>query len=216
LAFLKVVGKENFSQLMKIVDEGKPALTQQVIAILSSSGEKKAIQLLGNFISYQNSSIKRAAIRALAKIKDSTASRILIEFLADKEEDIRILATENIAYPIDDFLLKPVLNIIQLKSFKKKSRREKQALLNLLARSKNRVAIKKIEEIIIKTSFFSFPRRVENSLCAIKALEQATIDRDTAIEILKKGTRIHHRKIKKTALTALNKLSSSTVNRNLS
>ncbi len=207
LNFLRVVANKNWEKLIKIADEDKPALAQEVIAILCSSGEKKAIQLLAHFIPYQNRAIKQAAIQALGKIKESTASKILIGFLADKEEDIRIAAAENIVSPPDDFLLKPVLNIIKHKSFKKRSRREKQTLLNLLARSRNKLALKTIKEIITKTGFFSFHKRVENSLCALKALEQETVDKTTVIDILHRGAKSRHRQVKRLALNMLEKMS---------
>ena len=206
LAFLKVVGKENFNQLMMIADEEKPALTQEIISILSSSGEKKAVQLLANFIPYQNKSIKQATILALGRIKDSTANRILVGFLADKEEELRLLAAENIATPLESSPLKFIIKIIQLKSFKKKSHREKQAFLNLLARSHNQLAIKKLEEIITKTGLFSFPKRVESALLAIKALEEEAADKADAILVLKKAIKVHRPKIRKAALASLKRL----------
>lgn len=204
LEFFKEIGKKNFSFLMDIVDEERPSLTKEVIAILSSIKEKKTVQFLANFIPYRNKSIKQAAIKSLGKIEDLIATKILIGFLADEEENLRILAAQNLLYFPNSSVLKPVFNIIQKKDFKKKNRKEKIALLSILARSGSQDAWRILEEILKKPSFLSFPKQIENSLCAIKVLENAgTVE---AIKILKKGAQVHHKKIRKATRFALEKL----------
>jgi len=203
--YLREIGKENFTVLMGITQEERPFLTKEVIAILGSIGEKRVIQFLANFVSSRNKSIKRAAIESLGKIEDVTASKILIGFLADEEEEIRILAAKNIYYFGDASILKPVVDLVRKKTFKKKNRPEKQALLNLIGNSRTEEASDFLEVLLKKSSFFARSKQIETRLCAVKALED--MGTPEAVNALKEGTRLRAKKIKEACRLALEKLS---------
>jgi len=203
--YLREIGKENFTVLMDITQEERPSLTKEVIAILGSIGEKRVIQFLANFVSSRNKSIKRAAIESLGKIEDVTASKILIGFLADEEEEIRILAAKNIHYFGDASILKPVVDLVRKKTFKKKNRPEKQALLDLIGNSKTEEASDFLEVLLKKSSFFARSKQIETRLCAVKSLED--MGTPEAVNALKEGTRLRAKKIKEACRLALEKLS---------
>lgn len=201
LNYLKRIGKTNYAALMDIADEERTTLTKEIISILSSVQDRKATLLLANFIPYRNTSIKRAAVESLGKIKDSLASKILIGFMADEDEELRILAVQNIHSFEDISLMKPVMQTVQDKAFKKKSTQEKQAYLDLLARSRSKEAFRVLQNIIMKTGFFSRPKRVEISLQAIKALEAARTPE--AVEILRNAIKARKKRLRQAARLAI-------------
>lgn len=203
--YLIELSKNNFTVLMDIAQEERPALTKEIIAILGSIKEKRAIQFLANFISSRNISIKQAAIESLGKIDEVTASKILIGFLEDEDENLRILAAQNLHYFGDTPILSPVINLVKEKTFKKKNRAEKQALLDILGRSKTEEASKSLEALLKKSSFFARSKQIETRLCAVKALED--MGTSEAVKALKEGTRLRTKKIKKACRIALEKLS---------
>lgn len=207
--YFKKLSKEDFSALMELAQEDRVSLTKEIISILGSAEDKRMILLLANFLSYRNASIKRAAIESLGKVEEPSASKILIRFMADKDEKLRILATKNFRIHEDESLLKSTMQMVQDKSFMKKSVEEKQSLMDVLARSKMEKAYEFLQHMILKTGFFSRPKRVESSLCAIKALEKAGTPE--AINILRKATKSSGKKVRQASRSALQKLSASKV-----
>ena len=207
--YLKKLGRENFSALMELAQEDRIFLTREIISILGSAEDKRMILLLANFLTYRNASVKRTAIETLGKVEEPSASKILIRFMADKDEKLRILAAENLRIHQDGSLLKSIIQIVQNKSFMKKSVEEKQSLMDVLARSKMDKAYEFLQHMILKTGLFSRPKRVESSLCAIKALEKAGTAE--AINILRKATKSSGKKVKQASRSALQKLSASKV-----
>lgn len=207
--YLKKLGKEDFSALMELAQEDRISLTKEIISILGSAEDKRMILLLANFLSYQNASIKKAAVESLGKVEDPSASKILIRFMADKDEKLRILATNNLQIYEDESVLKSMMQIVQDKSFMKKRTEEKQSLMDVLARSKMDRAYEFLQHMILKTGFFSRPKRIESSLCAIKALEKAGTPE--AINILRKATKSSGKRMRQASRSALQKLSASKV-----
>lgn len=206
LDYIREIGKEDYHELMDIADEERISLTKEVIAILGSMEDRKAVHLLANFIPYRNKSIKRAAVDSLGKVSDPVASKILLGFLDDEDEEIRISAAQNIRF-FDDTLLKTFLQVVQDRDFKKKSPEEKQTLLNLLARNQTEEAFGCLEEMIRKTGFLARRRRIESSLCATKVLE--ALGTEKAMEVLRRGSRARNTKVRRACRLALERLSSS-------
>ncbi len=207
--YFKKLSKEDFSALMELAQEDRVSLTKEIISILGFAEDKRMILLLANFLSYRNASIKRAAIESLGKVEEPSASKILIRFMADKDEKLRILATKNLRIHEDESLLKSTMQMVQDKSFLKKSVEEKQSLMDVLARSKMEKAYEFLQYMILKTGFFSRPKRVESSLCAIEAMEKAGTPE--AINILRKATKSSGKKVRQASRSALQKLSTSKV-----
>jgi len=192
--FLKEIGEKDCTALIGLAKEKRPAMTKEVIAVLGSLEDKRAIQFLANFISSKDKSIKRMAIESLGKIKDANASKILIGFLADEDENLRILSAQNLHYFGDTSTLKPVMKMGEMKTFKKKSRQEKQALFDFLGRSKTHEACDFLSKTIKKSSFFGRSKQNETRLCAVRALEK--IATPEALQVLNAGTQVRTKKIR--------------------
>lgn len=206
--FLKEMGEKNYNALINLAHEGRPALTKEIIAILGGLEDKRAIQFLANFINSQDKSIKRMAIESLGKIKDTKAAKILTGFLADEDENLRIHAAQNLDYFEDQATLKFIMNIAENKSFKKKNPQEKQALLDVLGRSKKKEAVEFLGVLLKKSIFFSRSKQNETRLCAARALEKTGIPE--ALEALKVGSRVRTKKVRVACRLALERLSPET------
>lgn len=203
--YLKEMGEKDYIALISLAQEERPSLTKGVIAVLGSIVDKRAVQFLANFITSRDKSIKREAILALSQIEDEKAAKILIGFLDDEDENLRILTAQNLRYFGDASTLKNILNIATKKTFRKKSRAEKQALLNFLGRSKTEEAFECLGALLKKSSFFGRSKQNETRLCAVKALEG--MGTSEAFETLKKGTRLRTKKIRKACQLVLEKFS---------
>jgi HEAT repeat protein len=205
--YLKNVGKKDFSALLELAHESRVSLTKEIISILSSTEERRAIVLLANFISYRNTAIKEAVIESLGKVEDSAATKILLSFMADEDEHLRISAARNLRFFKDKSSMRMVIQTVQDKTFIKKSMDEKQALLDTLAKIQTEEALQAMQEIISGAGFFSSHKRLESSLCAIKALEKSGVPE--SVNMLKRATKSGRKAVRKAARSALQKLSAS-------
>ena len=205
LSLLKEIGKQDLKTLMNIAQNKHPAITNEIISILETSQDKNAVQYLSNFISYENKSIKANAIKALGKFQNNTANKILLAFLSDEEEELRIIATQNLQYTGDKSIVEHILKVVQNKSFLKKEKKEKTALLEFLARSQAAEAKAALKKILKKPTIFSHRKNIETSLCSISALK--TTGNLEAVKILEEGVKSHNRKIKQACKLAVKHLS---------
>jgi len=206
LSLLKEIGKQDLKAIMNIAQNKRPAITNEIISILGTSQDKNAVQYLSNFINYENKTIKANAIKALVKFKTNTANKILLAFLSDEDEELRILAAQNIQYTGDKSIVGHILKIVQNNSFVKKGKKEKTALLEFLARSPIEEARAALKKILKKPTIFSRSKKIETGLCSISALE--TTGDPEAMKILKEGAKSHNRKIKQACNLAVKHLSS--------
>ncbi|MBD3415474.1 MAG: hypothetical protein GF421_13735 [Candidatus Aminicenantes bacterium] len=192
---LKQVGKQNLSELIKITRDEKPELTLEIISILRDSKEKRAVNYLASFFSFQNKKVLESSIKALGAFRDPNANKILFSLLSHENPDLRTLASENIHVNEKDPVFHKILEEVKEKKFSKQSQRQKQALFLALARSKSPKAFDVLEQFIKRAGFFSRGTKEENALCALSALEQ--IKDPHGYEIIKKRIRSRNRKIRK-------------------
>jgi HEAT repeat protein len=205
LDYFKEKATKNPEILTKIVDDNRTKLTREVIAILSTIPEKRAIQGFAVFIQSKNKTIKTDAIKKLGTFKDVTSNKILLGFLNDTDENIRILAACHIPGIKDDFIVEQVVRIATDRNFKNKSKQEKQAILDILGRSKTEKAYEDLEKILTKLTFFSGSKNVETGFCAIQTLKERNSPESR--RILKKAMQSKNRKIKKESRLASKNLS---------
>lgn len=201
LEYFREKGVKNPETLARLVDDNKTNLSKEVISILSSIQEKRSIQSFAVFIPSKNKTIKSEAIKSLGKFKDITSSKLLLGFLNDSDENIRILAARNIPIIKDDSIIEHVIHMANHKGFKDKNKKEIESILEILARSKTEKAYEGLKKIIGKLSFFSRSKNTMIGLCAIESLK--AVDNPESREILKKGSRSKNKKIKEASDSAL-------------
>jgi hypothetical protein len=204
LDYFRDKAKKNPEILTRIVDDKKTELTREVIKILSSIPEKRAIQGFAVFIQFKNKRIKTDAIKELAKFKDVTSSKILLGFLNDSDESIRNLAARHIPILKDDFIVEQVIQMTMNRNFKSKSRQEKQSILDILGKSKTKLAYEWLEKIVTKLPFLSGTKNVETGFCAIQTLVE--MNSPESRRILKNGIQSKNRKIRVASGVALQNL----------
>ena len=201
LEYFREKGVKNPETLARLVDDNKTNLSKEVISILSSIQEKRSIQSFAVFIPSKNKTIKSEAIKSLGKFKDTTSNKLLLGFLNDSDENIRILAARNIPIIKDDSIIEHVIQMAKHKGFKDKNEKEIESILEILARSKTEKAYESLKKIIGKLSFFSGSKNTVIGLCAIESLK--AVDNPESRKILKKGSRSKNKKIKEASDSAL-------------
>lgn len=208
--FFAEFGQKNLSLLANLGHKNRPALTREIIYLLSRNG-KKALPYFAPFVNFEDRSIKEEAIKAMGKIPDPMANKILLGFLADGDEQIRIQSLLNLHHIEDNSTISHILKWVAQKEFLRKSGEEKAAALKFLAKTQNEEAYTYFLKLFRKlpswlSSLFS-TRSLETGLCAVSALEK--IGTPKAMEILQEGIKARNKKIKNACLQALEKIASS-------
>jgi len=181
------LGRQDLSILTSLARNETPAITNEIIFILSECPESTALKHLSLFAGYINKSIKINAIHAIGKFKSETAAKVLSNFWDDEDEGIRILAAQNIQVFTDDSMIKKLITIISHKKFHKLNREEKQILLETLGRSRTDSAVHHLQNLIKKVGFLSLPRKVESAIYAVSGLK--IMGTGDALKTLKKVIR---------------------------
>jgi len=202
--FFEEVGKNNPGLLVNLAQEQKPFITRAIISVFSELKDKRAIPFLATFLNYKNKDIKLDAIQALGRYSETIAQKILLAYLRDENEDIRLEAARKIELGHDKNLTRQVSQLVSDKNFNAKSLREKEAILNALARSQTDEACAFLQSVLTKSSFLSKAKMDETRLSAARALEtMATVQ---AVDALRMGAKTSSRKIKEACEEALQRL----------
>ncbi|MCK7482424.1 MAG: HEAT repeat domain-containing protein [Candidatus Moduliflexus flocculans] len=75
-----------------LADPARPGLAREIVAILARIPDHKGLPHLSTFLNFQNREVKLEVVHALGRIRDEMANRILLGFLKDPDEEIRIQA----------------------------------------------------------------------------------------------------------------------------
>ncbi|MFZ2055301.1 MAG: HEAT repeat domain-containing protein [Candidatus Aminicenantales bacterium] len=201
LEMLTKIGQDDIQKLGALIQESRPALSQEIIRLLRESQNRRVATLLANVVSYKNPAIKLAAIRALGEISSEAANKILLGFLSDPHEDVRITALDNLKKAEDKPLISHITGLVSEKNFVKKSAREKKAHFDFLGRSDSEEACAFLAGILGKVPFLPNARHTELCLYAVSAL--AGMKRPRSLDILKEGSKRRSLKIRNACLKAL-------------
>jgi HEAT repeat protein len=202
---LKELGAEDMLTLMQIAQEDRPSITNTIISVLCDSDDRRAIQHLVAFINYKNKSIKSEAIKALGKHDDGTANRILMAFLKDEDEEIRVLAAQNLVYVRDNSVAAHITDTMRDKTFMKKNPKEIRAFIELLGRTQTEDSRSILRNYLKKPGLFTGTKMKDIRLQAIFSLESMGTKESAAI--LEEGTRVHNKAVKDACKDSLKRLS---------
>jgi HEAT repeat protein len=201
LDILKEIGRADLHELMRLVQDSRPALSQEIIGLLGESEDKRILSHLANIVSFKNTAVKLAAIRALGRRPEPAADRVLLGFLADPDEEVRLGALDNMKMVADRQVLSHVFGVIAAKDFAGKSDREKKALFEAIGRSDSEEACAFLRRILTRAPFLLSPKHVELCLYSVSALSRMALS--SAREALREGAKRRRRKVRRACLQAL-------------
>jgi hypothetical protein len=201
--FLTEIGGGNIELLANQLQDGKPVLSKGIINFLSRTGDKKVLPYFAPIQTYQNKEIKLEAIQGLAAFGDPLANRIILGFLYDPEEDIRMAAAEKLQWFRDKSTLEQVIRLTENKHFYKKSALEQSTILNYLARTKTAEALDALHKALHKSSLFSKTKYEVAQLCAVQALE--ILATPESRDALRKGAKSSNKNVADACRKALEK-----------
>jgi HEAT repeat protein len=204
LDFIREANAGDPGALARLAADERPGLSRAIISFLSRDFGKKGLPHFAVFVAFKDPEIKREVIRVLGEARDETAGHILLGFLKDKNEDIRIEAI----FRLDPAEAKSrVRQLVQEASsgpFRAKSLKEKQAFLAFIGRTRAEEALDFLRKTIEKRGLWMSARTREMKIAAVSGLEK--MGTDEAVGILQKGARAGNKALREACVRAVEAL----------
>jgi hypothetical protein len=201
LAFIQESGGHDPGLIISLANDTRPALSLEVIGILSHMPGQKGVLHLSAFLMFKNRDIKLEVIHTLSRMGNEMADRILMGFLNDPDEDLRIQAAMKLNPTEEKSRIVHIIHEVSAPAFRKKSLKEKQAILSFLGRIRSEEALGFLARTLEKTTFLPSARNQEMRLAAVAGLESmGTAEAAAALET---GTRARGKKIREACAEAL-------------
>jgi len=201
LAFIQETGGHDPGLIVSLANDTRPALSLEVIGILSRLPGQKGVLHLSAFLMFKSRDIKLEVIHALGRMGNEMADRILMGFLNDPDEDLRIQAAMKLNPTEEKSRIVHIIHEASAPAFRNKSLKEKQAILSFLGRTRSEEALGFLAGTLEKTTFLPSARNQEMRLAAVAGLESmGTAEAAAALET---GTRARGKKVREACAEAL-------------
>jgi len=201
LDFIKDAGGDDPDLVVRLANDIRPDLSIATIGLLANMPEERGLPALSAFTTFKNRNIRLEAIHALGARHSRTANRVLLGFLDDPDESLRIQA----AMLLDPVQEKPaILRFIDKASapeFRKRSPKEKQAVLSFLGRTRSPEALAFLTTVLGRAGLWPSIRNLEMRLAAVAGL--AGMDTAEAWAALEKAATGRGRKVREACADAL-------------
>jgi hypothetical protein len=204
LSFIEEVSGDDPKVIISLANDARPALSMRTIAMLVGLPDRRGVPSLLRFVTFKNREIKLEVIHTLGDMRSEMSNRILMGFLNDPDEDLRIQAAMKLDPSEEKSRIEHIIHEAGGAMFRKKSLKEKQAILAFLGRTRSAAALAFLAAAAGKTSLWPSARKLEMRLAAVQGLESmATPEAASALEA---AARRRGRKVRQAALEALARL----------
>lgn len=198
------LGKKDVTSLFTITYDHRVPLIKEILVISGKTGSIKALPFLKKFVGHENKEVRLSVVAALSAIQDERTNTILIEFLFDREGEVRTRAAMGLKYCDDQTTISRLIQIVEKRNFKERVKKEKRALLEYLARTQSQEVSTLLRSIIKKWSIFNKTKQNETRLCVVPALEKMT--NPEARRILEEGAKSRNKILRKACCLSLRKI----------
>jgi len=209
LELLRKMGQKNIASLVDLARVKQTALTREILSIVTKVGEKKEIHHFQKFVGHSNKKTRMEVIRALGRVRDKAANKILLEFLSDSDAKNRTMAAKELMYFGEQSSIDHVVQLVREKDFKSKGRKKKKYLLKFLASTKSPDISSLFRSFLKRKSFFSIARQNEIRLLAVSALEKMATPE--AVNALEEGTKLRNKTIRQVCFSSLKNIEQEAV-----
>lgn len=204
LGFIAAAGSSNPGVLASLADSARPELAREIIGILAGIPENRGIPHLSAFLNFQNKEVKLEAIHALGRTRDEMANRILLGFLKDPDEEVRIQAAMKLDPNEAGSRVQQIVREASTREFQPKSLKEKSAILSFLGRTRTPEALEFLRRTLERAPFLGSKRVLEMRLAAVAGLE--SMGTEEALAVLQKGAIGRTKKVREACTAALVRL----------
>jgi HEAT repeat protein len=159
---------------------------------------------LSTFLNFQNRDIKLEVVHVLGQVRDEMANRILLGFLKDPDEEVRIQTAMKLDPGEGGARVQQILREASASGFRDKSLKEKEAMLAFLGRTRSPEALAFLDRILKKAPLFGSRKALEMRLAAVAGLESMATPEASAL--LQKGAIGRTRAVREACTAALTRM----------
>ena len=207
LSFLEQTAAGDPQLLISLANDARPALSLEIMRLLIAMPAHKGAASLLTFVMFKNRDIKLEVIHALGEMKTEMSNRILMGFLNDPDEDLRIQAAMKLDPSEARTRIDHIIHEASAAAFRKKGLREKQAILSFLGRTRSEAALAYLAAALRRTTLWPSSRNAEMRLAAVQGLE--SMGTPEAVAALERGSRMRGKRVRLAAEEALARLRSA-------
>jgi len=190
--------------LIGLAGDERPLLSKDIIGLLRKEKGKKALSHFTQFLRFRNKEIKLAAVEALGDFTDELANHVLMGFLEDGDEDVRIQAALRLNPVEEQSRIRRLIRETRSKAFRGKSAREITVILNYLGRTKTPEATAFLKKTLLKKAFLPSAHNLAMRLGSVAGME--SLGTEEAKKALESGTRTGKKAVREACALALARL----------
>jgi hypothetical protein len=190
--------------LASLADDARPSFSKLVIGVLERQEGQKGIGHLAVFVRSRNRELKLEAVEALGRAGGETGNRILLGFLNDPLEEVRIQAALKVSPVKERARILKIIEEASSREFRGKSLKEKRAILGFLGRTMTGEALEFLKKTLLKRRLWPRLDVLEMQLAAAHGLEQMATPE--AREVLRRGSRTGPGVVREECRAALERL----------
>jgi len=204
LGFIETEGAADPKLLAAIAAHDRPALARDIVGMLARVPGNRGVPHLASFLSFPDKAIKLEVLHTLAGMHDELAGRILLGFLKDPDEEVRIQAAMKLDPREAGARVQQILREAPGKEFQAKSLKEKEAVLSFLGRTRTPEALDFLRRTLLRAPLFASKHVLEIRLAAAAGL--AAMGTEDASAALQQGAIGRTKKIREACRAALESL----------
>jgi HEAT repeat protein len=201
LDFIKDAGSPDPGLIARLASDVRPALSAAAVGLLADMPEGKGVPSLAAFAAFKNRNIRLEAIQALGRLRNPEADQVLLCFLDDADEHLRIEAARLLGPVGETPSILGVIDRASASEFAKRSFNEKQAILSFLGRTRSAEALRFLTTVLDRTTFWPSRKSREMRLAAVAGL--ASIGTAESAAALEKGATGRDRRVREACAEAL-------------
>ena len=184
---LALLAKDNIELLYNKLEDDKWYVVRNIVYVLGKIGDIKSIPYLKKIKDHIEARVRKEIVHALVEIKSEDAKDILIDFLNDDNNTVRIAALRYLMNMSHQKALPIISDIISRETFDTKDIYEKKEFFEALGKLGNNDVLPFLRETLMKRSkLFGKSKIEERRLYAAFALKKMSTKE--SMEILKEGS----------------------------
>jgi len=189
--------------LARLAGDARPDLSKEIIGLLAALPGGSGLPHLSGFQRFKNRSLRLEAIQALGRVRGSRANQVLFGFLDDPDEGLRIQVVLMLDPHEEALRIRRLVDEAAGPAFRKKSLKEKQAILTFLGRTRSAEALRFLTAALRHVPLLPSAKSREMRLAAVSGL--ASMDTPEAADALAKGARGRGRRVREACAAALSR-----------
>lgn len=177
--------RESVAPLTPFLEDPRETLVCDVARVLGTVGDVSSVSMLARIFAARGPAVRKAAVEAVAPMRDPGAEALLIRALRDGQAEIRARAAVLLGQRQSAAALDALLNVVSEKRFYLRSPAEVRAFLIGVGRVGTNGALAVLEELVLQKPWFG--KKKADAIRAHAAHALALIGTPEALALLEAG-----------------------------